>query len=374
MSIKRFHFARPHALILVVCTTSFDIGPAWAGDPEQRPIAELIAQLNDPRWCEREAASDDLIERGPSAYEPLKTAFVAGASYEVRRRIKEVVREIHMSKGGASSGAYLGIRMNTAPEACVAPEAEQATRVLSAVECSAAESAGIQADDIICSINGQILQFPGLRNWIQAQRPGTEGVLGVLRGARSVLIRSGDPTALTQLTKIETDVVEHASDPRVLPGSKALKIKTSINISPGVDVVAGDLIVGIDPGSTGESYSPTGRRSLEDWIASQRAGKPGQPKVAVANAGRGPRLASPTPCLYVVRGGQWLDLPFRLRRSPERMLPELDFGAQRMTDRLKAEAAFELWWQETFDPTGLVAENKSASDPSWKLTPKGKRG
>lgn len=349
--------------------------------PKERPIPELVSQLNDPRWCSREAASEELMEYGVAAYEPLKTAFAGGASYEVRRRIKEVVREIYLSKNGAPSLAFLGIRMDTSSEGRVAPEAQHSVRVQNAVECSAAEEAGIRTDDIIASINGKMLSnehYPrSLAGWIQDQRPGTEGVLGVLRGAKLVQIKAGDPAALDRLTGIKTDVVNHASDARVLPGASALKIKSQIEISPETKLEVDDLIVGIDPGPEGESFAPKGRQSLDLWIVAQR--EPAKPKPDGGRnfgGGRGSRIAAQTACLYVVHGGHWLDLPFRLRRPPERALMDITAPntSQRIADRLKAEAAFELWWQETFDPTGLVAENKPASDPSWRLTPKGRRG
>lgn len=357
------------------------VAPVQAEPPASRPIPELVAQLNDPRWCQREAASEELMEHGPAAYEPLKTAFAGGVSYEVRRRIKEVVREIYLSKHGAPSLAFLGIRMDTSPEGRVAPEAQHSVRVQTAVECSAAETAGIRPDDIIASINGKMLNqdnYPkSLAGWIQEQRPGTEGVLGVLRGAKLVVIKPVDAATLDRLTGVKTDVVDHAADARVLPGASALKVKSQIEIGPDATLEVDDLIVGIDPGTETESFAPKGRQSLDLWIAGQReAGRNRPDGVRILGAGRGGRVASATPCLYVARGGQWLDLPFRLRRPPERALQDITApsSSQRIADRLKAEAAFELWWQETFDPTGLVAENKSASDPSWKLTPKGRRG
>lgn len=368
--------------IVMIGSVSVMVAAVLRGDPpKERPIPQLVAQLNDPRWCSREAASDELMEYGVAAYEPLKTAFAGGASYEVRRRIKEVVREIYLSKNGAPSLAFLGIRMDTSSEGRVAPEAQHSVRVQNAVECSAAEEAGIRTDDIIASINGKMLSnenYPrSLAGWIQDQRPGTEGVLGVLRGAKLVLIKSGDPAALDRLTVIKTDVVDHNADGRVLPGATALKIKSQIEISPETKLEVDDLIVGIDPGPEGESFAPKGRQSLDLWIVAQR--EPARPRPDGGRnlgGGRGSRIASQTACLYVVRGGQWLDLPFRLRRPPERALMDITAPntSQRIADRLKAEAAFELWWQETFDPTGLVAENKPASDPSWRLTPKGRRG
>lgn len=379
MAIKRAaHILTLSAGIAMVASSAFARGEP----PANRPIPELVAQLNDPRWCLREAASEELMEYGPAAYEPLKTAFAGGVSYEVRRRIKEVVREIYLSKNGAPSLAFLGIRMDTSPEGRVAPEAQHSVRVQTAVECSAAETAGIRPDDIIAAINGKMLSpdnYPkSLAGWIQDQRPGTEGVLGVLRGAKLVVVKPADVGALDRLTSIKTDVVDHAADGRVLPEAAALKIKSQIEIAPDAKLEVDDLIVGIDPGPEGESFAPKGRRSLDLWIAMQR--EPAKPRTepgrVIIAGGRGGRVAAPTACLYVVRGGQWLDLPFRLRRPPERALQDIAAAsnAQRIADRLKAEAAFELWWQETFDPAGLVAENKPASDPSWRLTPRGRRG
>ena len=369
--------------LIVVASLAVSMAAAstQADPPPERPIPELVTQLNDPRWCLREAASEELMEYGPAAYEPLKAAFASGGSYEVRRRIKEVVREIYLSKNGAPSLAFLGIRMDTSPEGRVAPEAQHSARVQTAVECSAAEEAGIRPDDIISAINGKMLNpenYPkSLAGWIQEQRPGTEGVLGVLRGAKLVVVKPADTAALDRLDAARIDLVDHAADPRVLPGVSGLKIKSPVEISPDMKLEIDDLIVGIDPGPEGESASPSGRASLDNWIAMQRVpAKPMPEGGRVIIGGRGSRVSSQTACLYVVRGGQWLDLPFRLRRPPERALQDINIGtsAQRIADRLKAEAAFELWWQETFDPTGLVAENKSASDPSWRLTPKGRRG
>jgi len=352
-------------------------GAAGAEEPAPGQIADLISKLGDARWCVRELASQDLMEFGPAAYEPLKAAFARATSYETRRRIKEVVREIHLAKSGAVGVTFLGIRMDQGSESRVAPEAVHVVRVQTALECSAAEAAGIRADDVVVSINGLTLtpeNYPNtLTGWIQSQKPGTQAVMGVLRGATAVLIPAADRPTLDALTGIETEVVDHASDARVAPGMTALRVKTAIAVSADARLAAGDLIVGLDSGPAGESFSfsPTGRKSLDDWIKTLKNPAPvvpGPPPV------RGRRNMSPVPCLYVVRGGEWIDLPIRLRRLPERSVQDIGAaGYQRIADRLKFEAAFELWWQEAFDPTGLVSETKPAHDPSWRLAPRGRR-
>src|SRR6185369_1667558 len=124
-----------YSIVLSSMAIAVAAGEAKGEPPAPRPIPELVTQLNDPQWCLREAASEELMEYGPAAYEPLKTAFASGGSYEARRRIKEVVREIYLSKNGAPSLAFLGIRMDTTPEGRVAPEAQHSARVQNAVEC-----------------------------------------------------------------------------------------------------------------------------------------------------------------------------------------------------------------------------------------------
>lgn len=377
------------ASALVVMGSLAPTAKTARGDQPKERIAALIAKLDDSRWCVREMAAQDLMEMGVAAQGPLKAAFETATSYEMRRRIKEVVREIHMTKSGVEGVAFLGVRMDPSGETRVAPEATYVVGVQIALECSAAESAGIRAGDVIVSINGKTLtpeNYPtALTGWIQSQKPGAEGVIGVLRGGTAVIIRPDDGRSLDLLGEIETETVDHASDARVAPGMSALKVKTAVAINRDSQLAAGDLIVGIDPGATAvtvtpagrlpsESFSPKGRASLEKWIADLR--NPPEPPADNEQGilPRSRRITSPVPCLYVLRGGEWLDLPIRLRRLPERSVQDIGpAGVQRIADRLKYEAEFELWWQETFDPKGLVAESKPAHDPSWRLTPRGRR-
>ena len=369
-------------MVILACWALIAGGSALA-QPTSAPAAAvlgkddlppLLRDLNHPDWRTREAASEALMYAGTEAYDSLKVAFKDASAYEVRRRIRAIVHEIYMTQAVGKGPAFLGIRIGGYSDVRVTPGIA-AVAVNGVVELTAAERAGLRAGDLIAALNDQPLSpdffASGLTGWIAAQKPGSRARVGVLRGGRGMTVsRPADTDTRRALGELKVTSVSHEADPRIPPACTGLRVEAPLKLDENTELAPGDLIVGLDAGMGLPAIMPKSAKDLSDWAKAENVPPAGG---AVPVPGRimrpGARAPAFQPTLYALRGGEWMDLTVTLGHVPDRAMASNFERAE----RLKAEAAFELWWQQTFDPEGLVAENKGATDPSWRLTPQGKQ-
>ncbi|MGE3803281.1 MAG: HEAT repeat domain-containing protein [Gemmataceae bacterium] len=79
---------------------------------DTRPIAQLIAELDDDNFIIREQATRLLLARGPEVIEPLKDAVAKTTSPEVRARANHVLQALSIHDGGGKVVGGLKLRLS----------------------------------------------------------------------------------------------------------------------------------------------------------------------------------------------------------------------------------------------------------------------
>lgn len=322
-------------------------------------LAELIRDLGSARQDEREAATERLMGSGASLDAPAWRAFAQTSQYEVRRRIRLVMRELFLAKRLGPPPSFLGISylpypVDPAVDGRV-PAGFTALRLNSVVPWSAASRAGLQRADLVVALNGRRFLPPDspleIPAWIRKQPLGTPCRLSVIRGGTGKVLNDDstpgfDPRAFG---KIETQVVTTEDEPRLTPGSAALRISNAARADPRLALAEGDLIVALDgqPLPADEPLERLSAWARGDWVGSPTVKTP----------------AGEAQSAQVLRGGEYLTCEAVLGRRPSH-LPDT------ASDRRGGVSAtlYEDWWAQWLsacDPPG-VSENV---DATWRLEP-----
>lgn len=325
-----------------------DVSPA-SDSAAPKTVQLLIEDLDDPQWRVRETTTESLIERGPAIYDAMRAAFVNTSSYEVRRRIGRIVEEIYVTDAVGPAPAFLGIKRDTSgiPDPRI-PGNAMSELVTGVITCTAAERAGIRAGDLIMSLDGEWItdRYPaeGFVRWIENQRPGTPCRLGSLRGGLGFELREElRPLSTEELARIEFDIATQADDARVPSKGAGLLIKRDAKL---IDLRTGDLILAID-----RTLIPAGnaKATFDEWARRQSLAPDDDDGNGLVIAGEGPAVKTEqVRSLHVLRGGTWFYSDVKLGRRPARV------GSRARESRIAAYRDFQIWWRETFDPTGLV--------------------
>ncbi len=119
---------------------------------------------------------------------------------------------------------------------------QQGAVVTQVVPGSAAQKAGIKANDVIVSINGNpVTSAADLSNTIGAMRVGTKLNLGVIRNGRTITINAS-------IGKLESQQVASSAHPQL----RGITVSNLNESSPLYGQVKGVLVTGVDPNS--EAY------------------------------------------------------------------------------------------------------------------------
>jgi hypothetical protein len=345
--------------------------------PSPETIDRLIRDLSSPRWTVREAACNALMDAGTAAYRSLRSEFRETKSYEVRKRIRQVAREIYMSEQLGPPRAFLGIAhggINT-PDSddSRVPAWASGLFLREVFHGTGADRAGLLRGDLIMALNGRTgtKDFPALEftQWIASQRPGTVCVLNVIRGGTGVRLDSSVIGGFTPaaFARARVKAVRHDDDPRVpyeaagllLEDDSVLDWKLKKEDQP--HIAKGDLILALNekPIPLEGAVEHFGR-----WCREELSVPAPPDNDARANP------APPKPSVQLLRGGKGFDLDVTLGRRPAHLdqAARLPRGAE-PTQREQALASFAAWWQETFDPQGLLADT-AEEDPRWELEPR----
>ncbi len=344
--------------------------PGDVGPDVDQPLEQLVRRLSDPDWRTREAATFELMDRGPDSYETLREAFQQSRFYDLRQRISLIAREIHVSDSLGPAGAFLGIRLQDArwqADRRVVP-GMHGIALLAIVPGSAAERAGLLPDDLLLSLNGQFFEDQqmgtGFSSWIARQQPGTPCRLGLLRGGKGIVLDSRIEGFHPNLfTSVSTRLVTEADDRRIARGMAALEVIENASVAPEISLQRGDLITALDdralPADRTEevfSFWANGPRRKD---TKDLRGLP--PWWLQAN---GAQIAgSWGPSIQILRGGRWMEVDVVLGHK---RAYQPDGTPLREDGVLEAEAGFEEWWREWFAPNEPFFERSSAR-ALWNL-------
>jgi len=154
-------------------------------------IDRLIAQLGSPRYQERVAATDGLIEIGAPSFGKLRTAYHGTDDLEVRLRIERIVFTAYLDHHVYSRHAFLGISLQPytprAGDTVELPPGTRGVAITNVIQDTAAERAGLQRKDVIIAADGQSLGrvadiVTTFSQTIASRPPGAHMTLSVARG------------------------------------------------------------------------------------------------------------------------------------------------------------------------------------------------
>lgn len=165
----------------LAATAALGLAAAPAEEPLQEQIAEWVRLLGDNDWRLREWATNELNRLGAPAVAAVQAAAHRGDA-EVRARAEKLLRGWR---------GFLGVTVRTTQLG-----ENRAVQILEVLEGSAAEKAGMQAGDVLLSLNGRELNgteelvaricehFVGQRVVLAIRRGDEEKTIPVLLGRR----------------------------------------------------------------------------------------------------------------------------------------------------------------------------------------------
>lgn len=386
------------AVVLVIVVTSVraedphhEADRSYGTQGEIETIGRLLANLDCADWRTRESATQTLMDQGPEIYEALREAFRGEIGYEARRRIEQIVREIHMTESLGPGPAFLGIslarvRINYLVDARVPADAT-ALLIEHVFLGTAADLGGLRPGDLILTLNGNRATGPSEASqftaWIGRQKPGTPCRLGVFRGGQGIYLNKTRHPEFDYraLARIQTRVVTSGEDPRLPKGAAGILLMNVAGADPRLKLKEGDLVMALDdkPLNEGEAAETFSR-----WVRGDRAdkgsgeennpmqimgpAKPGQANLPWRDPdSNGKRQQLPS--AQILRGGARLELDLVLGRSPA-FLPDRRMLLRRIDpNRIeRARAEFDAWWRDWF-----LSENRPLdlfdASRAWNLEP-----
>lgn len=374
------------ATVAVLCSpvaVRADDKPSGVGSQRQTTeeapsVDERISDLGSPDWRAREFATHFLMNQGPELYAPLKEELTRTRRYEVRRRIKQIVREIYKADLLGPSPAFLGIqhlgRAATREEDARVSADSTAILIMQVFPLTGAERAGLRRNDLWMALNGKraVGSYSALEftSWIASQKPGTPCRLGILRGGSGQILNPEEVRGFEQrwLSKVETRVILAADDPRIPEASAGLLVTNPRGTAGRVDLKRGDVLVALD----GVPFPKAGAREMfARWLHGQPVGRVDDKQGQAGRRRRG-RVANKQggarPSAQILRGGKWLEITAILGRRPSFLANARAGGRGNIRAEADAEASFESWWRDWVAPLGLQRDVMDANS-DWRLDP-----
>lgn len=159
-------------------------------DPDR--VTALIAQLGDPEFKQREAASQALTELCPGAFRRMARAYREDDDYEVRIRIQEIVQERYLWHTLLRHNGFLGVAYDSSSKIPGNDDEVRAVIITRVEPNSAAGEAGLRAGDRILSIDGKPFaddkDDDEFRNRIQSKGAGGKALFEIARGSESFMV------------------------------------------------------------------------------------------------------------------------------------------------------------------------------------------
>lgn len=344
----------------------------------------LIKDIGDPDWRKRETATWKLMNYGPDIYDALRTEYTATKSYEVRKRIKQIVQEIYISEQLGPAPAFLGIQHLPATlfpgglvtlDARVSP-GECGLLISDVIPMTSADQAGLQSGDLWLELDGRRTtptQYEEFTKWIGGQSPGAKCVLGVFRGGKGRLLdkrmKGFDPRGFA---KVKVTLVRHDDDGRIGEGRCALRISNADKADSRLDLKDGDVIIALD--NIALTDETTAVKKFETWRKGDAAVPEATKKERAAQEeieeDKSGTTAKTTPSVQMIRGGSFIKLNVILGRRPSSVEKRQQWVRRRSTaESLDAvEAAFDTWWEDKFVPKQSYPEQLE-TESFWRMEP-----
>ncbi len=160
----------------------------------EKSIAPLVRQLGSPDYEAREAADKRLRSIGMPAVDALAEAYRETDDFEIRIRIQRIVEQIFFWDRVLGRNAFLGIQHSVYRPRMQdgrVPDGQAAFEVRQVIPDTAADRSGLQAGDVILSVDGKTLPEGSLArdfaDLIRLKPPGTPVVVEFYRGDRHMV-------------------------------------------------------------------------------------------------------------------------------------------------------------------------------------------
>lgn len=328
-----------------------------------------------------------LMNRGAGVYDELRKVLAGNSSYEVRWRIREIVRQIYLDEALGAAPAFLGIQHTghavPSEENPRVPPGVTGILITLVFPATSAERAGLRSGDIILSLNGEwatpVRPATSFTAWIASQAVGSHCSLGVLRGGIGRDLNRRRVTGFNpkRFAKLGVEVLGNGDDPRIPPGRAGILITDVTRGDPKLELARGDLIIGLNGAPIPQADA---EQRFSDWSAGRMIAPLSDEDVEGAvvlprglqRPGSERRHPRPVPSAQILRGGRWIELQVVLGRWP----PYLSDGRGRRSPAAarayrEADAAFDTWWHDWLalpvagQPRGATVDD----DRAWRLLP-----
>lgn len=162
---------------------------------EQQKLDEWVRRLGAASFKVRLASRKALVDFGIHAFGKLREAYRATDLVETRLAIEEIVQETYLRHFVFRRNAFLGISQNRYPlrheDDARIQEGHIGIVIGRVISGTAAEQAGLRAEDVIVALDGEPIAMPdvGFTNSfseaLRKRRPGAQLVLYVLRAEQA---------------------------------------------------------------------------------------------------------------------------------------------------------------------------------------------
>jgi hypothetical protein len=160
----------------------------------EESIAPLVRQLGSPDYEAREAADEQLRSIGMSAVDALAGAYRETDDFEIRIRIQRIVEQIFFWDRVLGRNAFMGIQHSVyrrSDRDDRVPAGQAAFEIRQVIPNTAAERSGLQAGDVILSVDGKTLpegsDARDFADLIRLKLPGTPVVVELYRGEQHIV-------------------------------------------------------------------------------------------------------------------------------------------------------------------------------------------
>lgn len=163
------------------------------GDADESVVLDLVRRLGHYDYNEREAATKALTDLGPRAFRTLAKTFAESREYEVRVRIRQIVRDQYLWHTLFKHNGFLGIQFNPVGYLVKDPRLPApvlAIPVTTVVAGLPAERAGLAGGDLIVAVDGVYLtddaERPDFPELITSRGAGAKLRFTIFRGNREL--------------------------------------------------------------------------------------------------------------------------------------------------------------------------------------------
>jgi predicted metalloprotease with PDZ domain len=175
---------------VAACLAAMSLASAYAGrNPAEAAPDTWIQRLASDEFAERQQAGENLAEWAKNHAEEARDRFFVESAKnpdpEVRKRCRDLLRELVLEKFRSEGPGYVGIQMGQLDVPLDKEGNSFGVRVAAVVKDTPAKKAGLKVGDVIVELDGKRWEKPGaadaFKKHVMARKPGDVVTMQVVR-------------------------------------------------------------------------------------------------------------------------------------------------------------------------------------------------